>query len=212
MAVTERQKQILGFIESYRIEHGRSPTRGEIATHFGFSSMGTVQRHLDRLVSHGLLLRNPHKHRSLSPSGTALRNEPHTGSDSSLAVVPLLGMIRAGAPVESFSISNLIDVPRWLLEDGEHFALRVAGESMMGEGILDGDTILVRRQPEPRPGDVVVALVGGEATVKRYYPMPDGIIELRPSNPSFLPIRIRPESDDDLVVQGVVVGLLRKMA
>ncbi len=209
MAVTPRQREILVFVQEHLAKHERSPTRAEIADHFGFSSLGTVQRHLDRLVAHGLLSRAPHKHRSLAPASSILPEPPQ---GDSLAVVPLLGAIRAGAPVESFPVSTLLDIPRWLLGDGEHFALQVVGDSMAGEGILHGDTVLVHRQPVPRAGDVVVALVRGEATIKRFFPLGDGVVELRPSNPSYLPIRVRPMEEDDLLIQGVVVGLIRKLS
>jgi len=207
MTVTKRQREMLRFIETYWNEEHQSPTRMEIAKHFGFSSVGTVQRHLDRLVESGLLIREPHKHRSIRPVRDTI--DPVPGKRS-MTAVPLLGTIRAGSPVESFPVSNILDVPRWLLNDGEHFALQVAGDSMAGEGILDGDTVIVRREHTPRTGDVVVALVRGEATVKRYYPGAEGVIELRPSNPNYLPIRIRPESDTDLIIQGIVTGLIRK--
>ncbi len=209
MPITERQKEILAFIQRHITEQGHAPTRSEIASFFGFSSLGTVQRHLDRLVKYGLLSRSPHKRRSLRLSTTTNTNATHEHSES-VAVVPLLGVIRAGAPVESFPVSDFLDVPRWMLADGEHFALRVAGDSMAGEGILHGDIVLVHRKPSPRPGDVVVALVRGEATVKRFYPLEDDIIELRASSPGYLPIRVRPV-EDDLIIQGVVVSLIRRM-
>ena len=207
MTITERQREIYRFIESYWNDRHQSPTRMEIADHFGFSSVGTVQRHLDRLVESGFLLREAHKHRSIRPVRDMEDRVPGEGKTTA---VPLLGTIRAGSPVESFPVSSILDVPRWILNDGEHFALQVAGDSMAGEGILDGDTVIVRRNHTPRTGDVVVALVRGEATVKRYYPTAEGVIELRPSNPNYLPIRLRPESDNDLIIQGIVTGLIRK--
>jgi repressor LexA len=209
MPVTKRQKEILSFIQEYAEHRGRSPTRAEIAERFSFSSLGTVQRHLDRLVAYGLLARNRYKRRSLEVVSAVPSGVP-AGESETLAVVPLLGLIRAGSPVESFPVSDLLDVPRWLLADGEHFALRVAGDSMAGEGILDGDIVLVHRTTAPRRGDVVVALVKGEATVKRYYPLENGVVELRPSSPGFLPIRVR-ALEDSLLIQGVVVSVIRKL-
>jgi repressor LexA len=209
MPVTKRQKEILSFIQEYAGHHGRSPTRAEIAEEFGFSSLGTVQRHLDRLVAYGLVARDRYKRRSLEAVSAVQSGFPGSESDT-LAVVPLLGLIRAGSPVESFPVSDLLDVPRWLLAAGEHFALRVAGDSMAGEGILDGDIVLVHRTTAPRPGDVVVALVKGEATVKRYYPLDNNVVELRPSSPGYLPIRVRP-LEDNLLIQGVVVSVVRKL-
>jgi repressor LexA len=209
MPVTKRQKEIVAFIQEYTEQQGRSPTRSEIAKHFGFSSLGTVQRHLDRLVAYGLVARNRYKRRSLEAVSAVPLNAPDSQSEP-MAVVPLLGLIRAGSPVESFPVSDLLDVPRWLLADGEHFALRVAGDSMAGEGILDGDIVLVHRTTTPRQGDVVVALVKGEATVKRYHPLNGNVVELRPSSPGFLPIRVRP-LEDNLLIQGVVVSVIRKL-
>jgi len=208
MHLSERQKQIAAFIESWINSEGRAPTRTEIAAHFGLSSVGTVQRHIDRLVAAGVVARSPHKRRALRPRDAVPL--AGAGARDALAVVPLLGVIRAGQPVESFPVSDLLDLPRWLMDSGEHFALRVAGDSMSGEGILEGDLVVVKRLARPNPGDVVVALVRGEATIKRFYPGPDGVVELRPSSPGYLPIRVRPV-DDDLVIQGVVLAVVRKL-
>lgn len=208
MGLSERQKEIAAFIQEWIGHHGRAPTRAEIAARFGFASVGTVQRHVDRLVAAGLFARTPHKRRSLMPQD-AVSVTARTSREG-LAAIPLLGSIRAGRPVESFPVSELLDLPRWLLDSGEHFALRVAGDSMSGEGILDGDLVVVRRTATPHSGDVVVALIRGEATIKGFFPGRDGIVELRPSAPGYLPVRIRP-AEDDLVIQGVVVAVIRKL-
>ncbi len=208
MGLTERQKQIASFIERRLAQEGTAPTRAEIARHFGMSSVGTVQRHIDRLVEAGLFVRARHKRRGLRARGATHAVDP-PGRDV-LTVVPLLGVIRAGEPVESFPLSELLDLPRWLLDSGEHFALRVAGDSMSGEGILDGDLVVVRRCQRPSPGDVVVALVRGEATIKRFIPRPGGVVELRPSAPGYFPIKVRPV-EDELLIQGVVVAVVRKL-
>jgi repressor LexA len=208
MRVSERQKQIAALIESWINDEGRAPTRAEIAAHFGLSSLGTVQRHIERLVAAGVIARSAHKRRALRPRSAVPVSS--AGTRDTMAVVPLLGVIRAGQPVESFPVSDLLDLPRWLLDSGEHFALRVAGDSMSGEGILDSDLVVVKRLGRPNTGDVVVALVRGEATIKRFFPGQDGVVELRPSAPGYLPIRIRP-TDDDLVIQGVVVAVVRRL-
>jgi len=208
MRVSERQKQIAALIESWINDEGRAPTRAEIAAHFGLSSLGTVQRHIERLVAAGVIARSAHKRRALRPRSAVPVSS--AGTRDTMAVVPLLGVIRAGQPVESFPVSDLLDLPRWLMDNGEHFALRVAGDSMSGEGILDGDLVVVKRLGRPNTGDVVVALVRGEATIKRFFPGQDGVVELRPSAPGYLPIHIRP-TDDDLVIQGVVVAVVRRL-
>lgn len=205
MGLSPRQKQIAAFVEAWIARHGRAPTRAEIASHLGFSSLGTVQRHIDRLVAEGVIARDRYRHRGLSPQAAAVVAD---APRDQVVCVPLLGTIQAGQPVESFPVSELLDIPRWLVGQGEHFALRVRGDSMSGEGILDGDLVVVRRRTVPQPGDVVVALVRGEATVKRFFPGGEGIVELRPSAPGYLPLRVRAE---DVQIQGVVVALVRKV-
>ncbi len=159
MNLTKRQKEILDFIRSYRAEHGISPTQREI-----------------RETLQALLLR----HRPEAPEAAGGKGRPRArvepqprhrseGGGSGLARRALLGLVAAGRPIEPFPQEESIEVPSSLLGKGEHFVLRVRGESMIDDGILDGDFVVVSRREKAESGQTVVALVRGEATLKRYY-------------------------------------------
>ncbi len=201
--LTERQKAILEFIAEYQQRHGISPTHREIRDEFGYSSFGTVYKHLKLLQEKGYLNRDWNQKRGLE----LVRAVPgmHTPSGSE---VPFLGLIAAGQPIEPLPEQEQLGVPNHLLggQAGDHYVLRVSGESMIQEGIYDGDFVVVLRRERASPGEMVVALVGLEATLKRYYPEGD-TVRLQPANPEMKPIKV-PASD--VRVQGVVVGLMRK--
>lgn len=198
MNLTKRQKEILDFIRSYRAEHGISPTQREIREAFQLSSFGTVQKHLKRLEEKGALTREWNRSRGLAP-----RDEAVTGRG-----VPLLGQVAAGRPIEPFPQEESIEVPASLLGKGEHFVLRVRGESMIDDGILDGDFVVVARREKAEIGQTVIALVRGEATLKRYYT--DGQrIRLQPANSAMKPLTFDAR---DVTIQGVVTGLIRDYA
>jgi repressor LexA len=195
MNLTRRQKEILDFIRSYREEHGISPTQREIREKFRLSSFGTVQKHLKRLEEKGALKRDWNRSRGISPA--ELRPAARE--------VPLLGRIAAGRPIEPFPDEETIEVPASLLGKGEHFVLRVRGDSMVEDGIRDGDYVVVCRRSSAENGQTVVALVRGEATLKRYYA--DGTrVRLQPANSAMVPIT---EDARDVTVQGVLTGLIR---
>src|SRR5512143_1759644 len=196
MNLTKRQKEILDFIRAYRGDNGISPTQREIREKFGLSSFGTVQKHLKRLEEKGALLREWNRSRGVSPA-----------EDRSGQSVPLLGLVAAGRPIEPFPDEEPIEVPRALLSStrAEHFVLRVRGDSMIEDGIRDGDLVVVARRSTAQNGQTVVALVRGEATLKRYYA--DGPrVRLQPANSSMKPITADAR---DVTVQGVVTGLMR---
>jgi repressor LexA len=198
--LTERQKEILDYIQRFRDERGYSPTHREICERFGFSSYGTAYKHLKLLVDKGFLKRDRHQRRGLEVVSRA--DEP------AAAELPFLGRIAAGRPIEAVSGDERLAVPP-LLSGGrpeEHYVLRVAGDSMIGEGIHDGDWVVVERRERARPGEMVVALLGGEVTLKRYFPEGDSV-RLQPSHPTMTPLRA-PASEVD--VQGIVVGLMRR--
>jgi repressor LexA len=199
--LTERQKEILEFIQAYRRERGIAPTHREICEKFGFSSYGTAYKHLKLLQEKGFLRRDWNQKRGIE----LLRAIPGGESDSEL---PFYGQIAAGRPIEAISGSERVAVPGHLLSSrqGEHYVLRVVGESMIDEGILDGDFIIVLRRDTAEPGEMVVALVGDDATLKRFYPE-GNMVRLQPSNPTMAPIR---EPAQNVRIQGVVVGLMRK--
>ena len=150
MNLTKRQKEILDFIRNYRHEQGISPTQREIRERFGLSSFGTVQKHLKRLEEKGALSREWNRSRGIAPSEPA-------GSRA----VALLGLVAAGRPIEPFPDEEAIEVPPSLLGKGEHFVLRVRGDSMIEDGIRDGDFVIVARRSQAQNGQTVVALVRG---------------------------------------------------
>jgi repressor LexA len=201
--LTERQKEILEFIQVYRRERGIAPTHREICEKFGFSSYGTAYKHLKLLQQKGFLRRDWNQKRGIE----LIRAIP--GNESSERDLHYFGDIAAGRPIEALPGNDRVTVPGHLLSPrgGEHYVLRVAGESMIDEGIHDGDFVIVLRRDVAEPGEMVVALVGGDnATLKRFYP--EGpMIRLQPANPTMQPIRVPAQ---DVRVQGVVVGLMRK--
>src|SRR5215470_8455363 len=194
MNLTKRQKEILDFIRTYRAEQGISPTQREIREKLRLSSFGTVQKHLKRLEEKGALKRDWNRSRGISPAAEV------TG-----ARVALLGLVAAGRPIEPFPVEETIEVPASLLGKGEHFVLRVRGDSMVEDGIRDGDFVIVSRRANAQNGQTVVALVRGEATLKRYY-AEGAKVRLQPANASMKPLTVDAR---DIVVQGVVTGLIR---
>ena len=197
MNLTKRQKEIIDFIRAYRETHGISPTQREIREKFRLSSFGTVQKHLKRLEEKGALKRDWNRSRGISPVAEA------TG-----ARVALLGLVAAGRPIEPFPVEETIEVPASLLGKGEHFVLRVRGDSMIEDGIRDGDFVIVSRRSNAQNGQTVVALVRGEATLKRYY-SEGARVRLQPANASMKPLTVDAR---EIVVQGVVTGLIRDYA
>ncbi len=198
MNLTKRQKEILDFIRSYRAEQGISPTQREIREAFQLASFGTVQKHLKRLEEKGALSREWNRSRGIAPT-----DEP-----SAARGVPLLGSVAAGSPIEPFPQEESIEVPASLLGKGEHFVLRVRGESMIDDGILDGDFVVVARREKAEIGQTVIALVRGEATLKRYY-NEGHRIRLQPANTAMKPLTFDAR---DVTIQGVVTGLIRDYA
>jgi repressor LexA len=195
--LTKRQKEIIDFIRAYRETHGISPTQREIREKFRLSSFGTVQKHLKRLEEKGALKRDWNRSRGISPTAEA------TG-----ARVALLGLVAAGRPIEPFPVEETIEVPASLLGKGEHFVLRVRGDSMIEDGIRDGDFVIVSRRSNAQNGQTVVALIKGEATLKRYY-SEGARVRLQPANASMKPLTVDAR---EIVVQGVVTGLIRDYA
>ena len=202
--LTRRQKEILEFIADFKRREGVSPTHREICERFGFSSYGTAHKHLKLLERKGFLRRHDHQKRGLQLSVRATRfleskDEPD---------LPFFGLIAAGRPIEAVSGHERVPVPRQLLggPSERHYVLRVTGDSMIDEGIHDGDFVVVQQQSEASVGDMVVALVGDEATLKRYFPEGERV-RLQPSAAHMQPIWVPAR---DLQVQGIVVGLMRR--
>lgn len=197
MNLTKRQKEILDFIRSYRAEQGISPTQREIRERFGLASFGTVQKHLKRLEEKGALSREWNRSRGISPA------EPAPSR-----LVALLGLVAAGKPIEPFPDEESIEVPPALLGKGDHYVLRVRGDSMVDDGIHDGDYVIVARRSQAQNGQTVVALVRGEATLKRYY-AEGSRVRLQPANTGMKPLTYDAR---DVTVQGIVTGLMRSYA
>ena len=202
--LTRRQKQILEFLADFRRREGVSPTHREICEQFGFSSYGTAHKHLKLLERKGFLRRHDHQKRGLQLSAHAQR----WLESKELPDLPFFGLIAAGQPIEAVAGDERVSVPQQLLgSDSEnHFVLRVAGDSMIDEGIHDGDFVVVQQRSEATVGEMVVALVGDEATLKRYYPEGERV-RLQPSAAHMEPIWV---AAADLRVQGIVVGLMRR--
>lgn len=201
MAITKKQKEFYDYIVAYNQEHGHSPTQKEIKDHFGLKSFGSVQKYLQYLSKEGLLETQWNQRRSLEIKSTEVESD----SDQ----IPLLGLVAAGNPIEAIeNPTNTISVPRYLLKGGfRYFALTVKGDSMIEAGILEGDVIVCRSTKDARNGQIVVAVVNGEATVKTFSHQKK-TIELLPANKNYSPIVID-EQVEDFKIVGNLVGLLR---
>ncbi len=202
MNLTPKQLKILQLIRDHRIACGYSPTMQELADELGVSKV-TVFEHIEALIKKGALRREPNKARSLSIAESAVLPD----EDRPLHI-PLVGRIAAGRPIEKFPQADEINLehvfgPRVGQKAGT-FALRVEGDSMKDEGILDGDYVFVERRETARNGERVVALLpSGETTLKTFYKQADGI-RLQPANRDFQPIVVK-----DCKIQGVLIGVLR---
>lgn len=201
--LTETQKKILEFIQASQDERGISPTHKEICERFGYSSFGTVYKHLRLLQEKGYVRRDWNQKRGIE----LLRRVPG-GQPPPELEIPFYGLIAAGKPIEALPGDEKLGVPQHLLgrNPAEHYVLKVVGDSMIQEGIHDGDFVIVSRREEAEPGEMIVALVGNEATLKRIFPEGKNV-RLQPANPTMKPIRV-PAAD--VKVQGIVVGLMRK--
>lgn len=220
--LTPKQKKILDFITAFTDANGYAPSQTEIARRFRFRSLGTVQNYLVRLQQGGFITRSWNARRSVQP----VQLVDDRQGESTLTV-PLLGEVAAGRPLDILDIledaageplpvplsmlggrfTRVADVPR-----ERFFALRVVGNSMIEDGILDGDTVVLRKQHDAENGETVVALVNGQATIKVYQrKMERGRtwIELLPANPAFQPIVVEDHEESSFQIAGVLVAVLR---
>jgi repressor LexA len=207
MDLTKRQQEIFDFIKRYSAKYGYPPTVRDIGKAVGLASSSTVHAHLSNLEKVGLLRRDPTKPRALELLDRAAQGVQAGVQTFLQPGLPLVGQVAAGQPiVAEENIEEYIQTPAFAGgEDGE-FLLRVRGESMKDVGILEDDLVVVRPQETAEDGDIVVALVGEEATVKRFFQEADHI-RLQPENASMEPIRSR-----DVRVLGRVVGLMRNIS
>ena len=221
--ISDRQLDILKYIQRALEDHGYPPTIREIGAEVGLRSTNGVAEHLRSLIRKGYLEKEDMKSRALTPTdkaravtspahhsngATGWRPRYVTGS----VEVPLIGRVAAGLPaLAEENIEDVVRLDSYFLGGGRKvFALTVVGESMIGDGIFDGDCVFVRQQETADSGEIVVAIIEGEATVKRYYPEKDRI-RLQPSNPSMAPIYIRKSEAKRSHIAGVVVGVYRKI-
>ena len=195
MSLTKKQKQVYDFIVNYISENDYAPTQAEIKDYFGFKSLGSVQDYIKYLTSAGYLVNDSNAVRGLQPANT----------QETTIEIPLMGRVAAGAPIEAMEYNESISVPRSLVKNGQFFALIVEGQSMIDDGIFDGDTIIVKKQNQASNGQTVVAAIDNEATVKKYYQKKHPI-ELHSANHNMKPFIIQEESFE---IKGVLVGLIR---
>lgn len=193
--LTKRQKQVLDFIKSFTDKKGYAPSLEEIAKHLRLSSISTAHFHVSKLKKMGYLKKEENKPRAVGVYDT----EP-------MIKIPLLGTIAAGQPIEAIEDKEMIKIPKsQLSKSGEHFALRVQGNSMINEGIFDGDIVVIRKQPDAENGETVVALINdNEVTLKKIYKEKGGF-RLQPANPNLKPIFTK-----ELMIQGKVITVIRK--
>jgi repressor LexA len=199
LPLTKRQREILDYLQDFIQQHGYAPSLEEIGRRFGLSSLATVHKHLTNLQEKGFIKRAWNRSRSVEmiPTGSAGRSLD----------LPLLGYVAAGVPIEAVASSETIAVPEDLVGRRDTYVLRVRGNSMIDEQICDGDFVIVEDRKTAQNGETVVALLGGsDVTLKKLY-RENGRVRLQPANPAMQPIFI---DADQVQVQGVVVGVMRK--
>lgn len=224
--LTERQQKVLDFIESHIREHGFPPTIREIGLYLGIKSTNGVNDHLNALQRKGFLTREEGKSRTLQLTKTEAVDDGenddldarHPGLirsfDDDIVEIPLLGRVAAGVPIlAEENREDTVRVSSFFLGGAakqKTFALTVVGDSMIDDGIFDGDYLFVKKQPVARTGEIVVAMIEGEATVKRYYPEGDRI-RFQPANDRLSPIYVSKSEFRQTDILGIVVGVYRKV-
>ena len=201
--LTQRQRQVLEHIIEHIREEGRPPTIAEIGTRFGITSTNAISDHLIALERKGFIERSNNKAR-----GIYITNKAAAGLyPSEVDMLPLIGRVAAGQPIlAEENIERYVPVAASATA-GNGYCLQVQGDSMIEDGIFEGDVLVVDQQRTPRQGDVVVALVNGEATVKHYHPH-GSIVELRPANRAMAPLRY---PAGEVQLQGVAVAVHRSL-
>ncbi len=201
MSLTKRQREILDYLASYTEEQGYAPSFEEIARQFNYNSLATVHEHLSNLERKSYIKRAYNESRGIE----VLPSEAMPKS----VVLPLMGTVAAGMPIEAVQTHETIGVPEdFIRRGGNHYVLRVRGNSMIDEQIRDGDFVVVNGKQSADNGEMVIALIDGtSATVKKFYREKDGRIRLQPANEMMSPIYVH---ENDVSIQGTVVGVLRK--
>lgn len=201
---TLKQRKILSFIEQSRKKNGMSPSFQEIQAHFGYSSLNSVQNHVRFLRKKGLLASQMGASGSKKRSLVSLMPVPSSG-------VPLVGRIAAGVPIEAIeNIEQSMDLADLGVDnsDGTYFALRVSGESMIGAHILDGDMVVIKKQPDTGPNEIAAVLWNNEATLK-YVVKTGGAVYLVPANKKMSPVKVTEENTERFEILGKVVRVIR---
>jgi repressor LexA len=200
MPLTKRQREILTYLSAYSEQNGFAPSFEEIAEKFDYNSLATVHEHLTNLERKGYIKRNYNESRAIEilPSEVTPR----------AIDLPLLGSVAAGMPIEMLE-NETFSVPETFVgRGGNHYVLRVRGSSMVDEQIKDGDFVVVNERRRADNGEMVIALINGNAaTVKKYYRERDGRIRLQPANDTMQPIYVH---ENDITIQGIVVGVMRR--
>lgn len=196
--LTKKQADILAYVVGYVQEHGYAPSYREVGAHFGIGSTATVHEHIKNLERKGYLSSDPEAARSIEVESSML-------SAAKALLLPLKGLITAGAPIEAVETNETFPVPTEMINEGEDaYVLKVKGESMIEDGILSGDYVVVVGSTAPQDGDTVVALLENtNATLKRFY-KEKGRVRLQPANRTMKPLYVK-----DIIVQGIVRGVIR---
>jgi repressor LexA len=194
--LTPKQKNVLEFLQRFIQENGYAPSYQEIADAFHLSSRSTAQKYVERLRDAGFLEMEAGSKRGVQVKQSGIH-------------LPLLGKVAAGQPIEYHIHQEFVEVPSsFVAIDQEHFCLLVAGDSMIGAGILDGDFAVIRKQAHADDGTIVVASVEGEATLKRLQ-RKKGRVELHAANPKYAPLVIMPPAQ--IRIEGILTGVLRNL-
>ena len=199
LPLTKRQREILDYLNDFIQQHGYAPSLEEIGRRFNLSSLATVHKHLTNLQEKGFIRRAWNRSRSVELVPTR--------SGGRALELPMLGYVAAGAPIEAVTNNETIAVPENFAGKRDSYVLRVKGDSMIDEQIRDGDFVIIEDRKTVDNGEMVIALVSGQdVTLKKFY-RENGRIRLQPANPAMQPIMV---DQDQIQIQGVVVGVMRK--
>jgi repressor LexA len=201
--LTKRQKEVLDYVTQFIEIYGYAPSYREIAGHFKYGSVATVAEHIESLVAKGMLQKGDNEARSIQ-----LVKADDLDISTSIGL-PIMGLVAAGQPIETLGAHHeTLEVPPFMVGRRNSYVLQVKGQSMIDEGINDGDYVVVQEKEVPSNGEMIIALInGGEATLKRYFKEKNHI-RLQPSNSAMEPIIV--ESGTPIEIQGIVIGLIRK--
>ncbi len=201
MPLTKRQREILNYLTLYSEQNGYAPSFEEIAEKFSYSSLATVHEHLSNLERKGFIKRSYNESRAIEILPSDIMPKA--------IELPLLGAVAAGVPIEAIMHQESIAVPdSFVQRGGNHYVLKVRGNSMIEEQICDGDFVVVNERQRADNGEMVIAMLHGtSATVKKFYREKDGRIRLQPANESMEPLYVH---ENDISIQGIVVGVMRR--